>query len=100
MTIPTICNEGCNQEFTVSSLEIEKMNDGVEKTYFDCPHCKHRYVAYYTDPEIRKLQDDINNLGYSKNVNDSTIADIMIKRNKKLMKELRLKVEGGKDDGQ
>ncbi|MEK4273115.1 hypothetical protein [Paenibacillus sp. FSL R7-0026] len=100
MSVSTICDEGCTQEFTVTSLEIEQMNDGVEKTYFDCPHCKKRYVAYYTDPEIRKLQDEINNLGYSKNVIDSTIAEIMIKRNKKLMKELRLKVEGGKDDGQ
>lgn len=91
MSLPTLCNEGCNQQFTVDGFEIEKLNDGVEKTYFECPHCKHRYVAYYTDPEIRKMQTNIRNLQGS---NQTSKGMKLIEKNKRLMDELRKRTEG------
>ncbi|WP_339273647.1 hypothetical protein MKY59_21080 [Paenibacillus sp. FSL W8-0426] len=92
MSIPALCNAGCQQQFTVTGFEIEQMHDGIEKTYFDCPHCKHRYVAYYTDPEIRRLQANIRNL------QDSIQASKgmkLIEKNKLLMNELRKRMEDG-----
>lgn len=35
------------------------MQDGIEKTSFTCPHCSHEYIAFYTDDEIRRLQERI-----------------------------------------
>ena len=35
------------------------MGEGIEKVYFLCPHCQHEYVAFYTDAEIRGLQEQI-----------------------------------------
>ncbi|CAI6023171.1 hypothetical protein PAECIP112173_00332 [Paenibacillus sp. JJ-100] len=92
MSIPTICNAGCNKQFTIEKFEIEQMNDGVEQTYFECPHCKNRYVAFYTDPEIRKLQVNIRNMGKS----SQTAKGVkLIEKNKRLMNDLRKKMEGG-----
>jgi len=31
----------------------------VIETYFKCPHCKHHYTCFVTDPDVRKLQEDI-----------------------------------------
>ncbi|WP_337034763.1 hypothetical protein [Paenibacillus illinoisensis] len=90
MSIPALCNEGCNKQFTVDGFDIEQLNDGVEKTYFECPHCKHRYVAYYTDPEIRKVQSIIRNLGQN---NQTTRGIEIILRNTRLMDQLRKRME-------
>lgn len=92
MSIPALCNEGCQQQFSLDGFEIEHMHDGIEKTYFECPHCKHRYVAYYTDPEIRKLQANIRNLGKS---SQTTKGMKLIEKNKRLMNEMRKRMEGG-----
>jgi len=56
MSISTNCDAGCNQAFTFDDFSFLKLPDGIEKTYFTCPHCDHEYVAFYTDEEIRKLQ--------------------------------------------
>ncbi|MGF6356780.1 transcription initiation factor IIE alpha subunit [Paenibacillus sp. 4624] len=94
MSIPTICNEGCNQQFTIERFEIEQMNDGVEQTYFECTHCKKRYVAFYTDPEIRKLQSRINDIGLEEG--KTLLALSMIESNARSMNELRKRMEGEK----
>lgn len=91
MSIPAICNEGCNQQFSIEQFEIEQLYDGIEKTFFECPHCKHRYVAYYTDPEIRKLQTNIRNLQGSNQISKGMN---LIEKNKRMMDELRKRMEG------
>ncbi|WP_433581604.1 hypothetical protein [Paenibacillus amylolyticus] len=96
MSIPTICNEGCNEHFTIEQFEIEQMNDGVEQTYFECTHCNHRYVAYYTDPKIRKLQANIRNIG--RGSSKTNTAMMMIGENTRLMNELRKRMEGQNSD--
>jgi uncharacterized Zn finger protein (UPF0148 family) len=56
MGIKTFCDAGCGQQFVITDMPTVKLDSGVEKTYFTCPHCQHEYVAFYTDTEIRKLQ--------------------------------------------
>ena len=58
MTNQTYCNESCKREFT-PELQTIPMGEGIEKVYFLCPHCQHEYVAFYTDAEIRGLQEQI-----------------------------------------
>jgi len=57
--MPAICNEGCSKQFEVNGFQTVRLPDAVEKTYFTCPHCKHEYVAFYTDLEVRDLQAKI-----------------------------------------
>lgn len=59
MSIPTHCDAGCSQAFTVDEFKHDQLVGGMEKTYFICPHCGHEYVAFYTDEEIRRLQEKI-----------------------------------------
>ncbi|MBD7967753.1 hypothetical protein [Paenibacillus gallinarum] len=54
-----ICNKGCQLEFNINGFITVDISDKVEKTYFECEHCKHEYIVFYTDPEIRDLQEQI-----------------------------------------
>lgn len=53
------CDAGCKKQFTVDNMSAKRMGQGIEKRSFACPHCRHEYVAFYTDPDIRKLQQKI-----------------------------------------
>jgi hypothetical protein len=55
------CDE-CQKEFTITELREKKHPKQVIETYFQCPHCQKKYVAFVTDPVIRKLQFDIRKL--------------------------------------
>lgn len=59
MSIPTYCNEGCNQSFTIYEFKHEQLSDEIEKTTFTCPHCGHEYVVNHTNAEISKLQERV-----------------------------------------
>lgn len=50
---------GCGEEFRIARLSVDNLADGVEKSYFVCPHCEKEYVAFYTDREVRKKQQAI-----------------------------------------
>lgn len=52
-------DKGCGEEFRVARFTVDNLVDGVEKTYFRCPHCEKEYVAFYTDKEIRRKQQAI-----------------------------------------
>lgn len=55
-------DKGCNQEFNLDKLEIEYMDDSIEKTYFKCPNCGKEFVAFYIDEAIRRKQNKIRKL--------------------------------------
>lgn len=59
MSLPTHCDAGCGRSFTVEEFNHIQLHSGIEKTSFACPHCSHEYVAFYTDDEIRRLQERI-----------------------------------------
>lgn len=61
-SMPAICNEGCNKQFEVKGFQTARLPGAIEKTHFNCPHCKHEYVAFYTDLEVRELQAKIRRL--------------------------------------
>lgn len=49
------CNR-CHKKFKLK-LEIEKLEDGIEKIYFSCPKCKKVYPCYYTDEPLREMME-------------------------------------------
>src|SRR5690606_30423325 len=56
------CDAGCDKTFTVTKFKTKKVKNGIEKTYFRCPHCKREYVAYYASKETTKLQRKMRKL--------------------------------------
>jgi len=56
------CNLGCEKEFTITKFRNKKVKNGIEKTFFRCPHCKHEYVSFYASDETRRLQKDMRKL--------------------------------------
>jgi transcription elongation factor Elf1 len=56
------CDAGCKKEFRISKFKTKKVKNGIEKTYFKCPHCKHEYIAFYASAETLKLQKEMRKL--------------------------------------
>lgn len=59
MIMLVTCNEGCKKQFEIKQLKERKLKDGVIETYFKCPKCGRKYICFYTDKEIRKLQAEL-----------------------------------------
>lgn len=59
------CDAGCKKEFTITKFRTRKVKNGIEKTFFLCPHCKQEYVAYYASAETLKLQKEMRKLRVS-----------------------------------
>lgn len=53
---------GCRNEFTVTALQVANLDNGIERTYFTCPHCQQLHTCFYTNVGIRKLLDEINRI--------------------------------------
>ncbi|MNW43606.1 hypothetical protein D3C74_208110 [compost metagenome] len=96
----TYCDAGCQQAFEVKSFKTVNLPDKVEKVCFTCPHCKHEYVAFYTDVEIRKLQARIRRVQKrfadpNGNHDDATKKEAELQHQIKVkMGELRTSIEG------
>lgn len=60
---------GCGEEFRIEGFEVEKLKNGIEKTYFKCPHCNKVYIAFYRDKDIRMKQFRIRKLTSVKKIN-------------------------------
>lgn len=78
---------GCNETFELEKLEVEKLANDVEKTFFICPHCDKEYISFYTDRHIRRKQELIR--GITSESGQKRIKEEIGKD----MKKLRKKVE-------
>ena len=99
------CNESCHKTFTLTKFLTQKLDGGVEKVYFVCPHCLHEYVAYYTDAEIRELQEQIRKIDRQTVKAQKQLSKTMFNqltwRHARLRKEIAEKMAGlrGKVEG-
>ncbi|WP_096465101.1 hypothetical protein [Aneurinibacillus soli] len=55
--------DDCKQDFSLTSIEQKKLDNGVERNYFICPHCQRQYTAFYTNQKVRRNQAKITALG-------------------------------------
>ncbi|AZS16465.1 hypothetical protein [Paenibacillus lutimineralis] len=81
------CDASCQQSFELEDFQTVRIGDGVDKVYFVCPHCKQEYVAFYTNPEIRKLQAKIRNV-LGRTVDPRASLTEAIKQEKKIQKQI------------
>jgi transcription initiation factor IIE alpha subunit len=96
--LKTNCDAGCQKAFEVESFNTTRIGDGIDKVYFACSNCKHEYVAFYTDPEIRRLQAKIRRVQQQLSNPRATVKAAMreaeIKQQiKEKMDELRTRIE-------
>lgn len=86
-----ICNgdKGCNKQFNLDNLEVEYLDNGVEKNYFKCPNCGKEFVAFYTDKDIRNKQQKI------KKIKDNNRFQKLKKTIELDMKALKEKIKQG-----
>lgn len=53
----------CNKEFILEAKDIKtRIINDVEVSYFECKHCKHKYITTCIDDYIRKEQRRYNRL--------------------------------------
>lgn len=62
MSNVTVCDQ-CQSEFVINLKSLEhpanKIKGYVIESYFRCPHCNEKYIAFVTDKEARKMQKEI-----------------------------------------
>lgn len=98
----THCDSGCGKGFDFEDFSHELLPDGMEKTFFTCPHCGREYVAFYTDEEIRKLQARIRRVQRrfadpEDNHEDAARKEAELKAQiKEKMDVLRVRMEGAR----
>jgi hypothetical protein len=51
--------DDCKKEFVIIEIQTTRINEGIEKNYFSCPHCHTEYPSYYTNQTIRMELADI-----------------------------------------
>ncbi|MEK4149023.1 hypothetical protein NST02_18330 [Robertmurraya sp. FSL W8-0741] len=75
--IQATCDAGCKKVFSINKLKTKLVKNGIEKTYFRCPHCKHEYIAFYANQETKKLQKKMRKLhGSVKEMDEQTLATL------------------------
>jgi hypothetical protein len=90
--IKATCDAECKQEFVIHDLQLAVLDGGVEKTFFTCPHCQHEYVAFYTDAEIRDLQEKIRKV-QRRYANSKCNVKAAIKQESKLKQQIKVKMD-------
>lgn len=61
----TTCNQ-CHKKFNIK-LKTKTHGISIKESYFVCPHCKTKYIAFILDAECRRMQNKINKLRGNKN---------------------------------
>lgn len=96
--------DDCKGTFFIDA-KVEQLENDVERVYFICPHCKTKFVAYYTNTLIKRKQEKIKLIlaeynaaaaNHNRVESERLFAkyDKLHKEIKKDMANLRKKIEG------
>lgn len=82
-----VCDD-CKNEIDMD-VKTKEHRDSIEEVYFDCPICNHRYVSYFTNQRIRKLQYRMQKEtdGKKRRAIGRSVKDAMVKLTEKMAKE-------------
>ncbi|HHY28076.1 MAG TPA: hypothetical protein GX523_15275 [Desulfitobacterium dehalogenans] len=87
-----ICDAGCKEQFEIVEFKTAKINEDIEKIYFNCTHCGHEYVSFYTDAEVRLLQEKIRKV-QSKFANKQYNQKVLEKQEQKIRAQIKAKMD-------
>lgn len=88
----SICNAGCNKEFEVTKFKTTVVDGDVEKVYFGCPHCGHEYIAFYSDTEVKRLQEKMRKI-HSKMSNPDFNQNVLVKQEQRTKAEIKRRMD-------
>jgi hypothetical protein len=83
--------DDCQKEFIINELKTRWIQPDIQETYFVCKHCNKEYRVCLTDPEIRKLQEKVQDL--NKPINKFKNSSERFIELQKLKNELKVKME-------
>ncbi len=57
------CDE-CGKDFKLKQgrIRTENVAEEIERTYFKCPKCKHKFIVMYKDAEIKENLKEMDNI--------------------------------------
>ncbi|BFN04375.1 hypothetical protein [Clostridium tetani] len=61
---PVVTCDKCGKDFKLKQnrLKIEIVKENIERTYFKCPKCKHKFIVMYKDQEIKENLKKMDNI--------------------------------------
>lgn len=88
-----VCNK-CKESFE-RKIEVEKVKGDIERTFFICPNCKEKYIAFLTNEKIRNKQEKIKKLWFKFSRNAKGIGEqtILAKKINKLNEEINKEMD-------
>ncbi len=54
--------DNCSQVTKIKFKEV-RHQQGIKETYFNCEHCKTRYICFLTDERVREMQQKLRSFG-------------------------------------
>lgn len=51
----------CKKGFEIK-ISLKTVKEGVEEVSFHCPKCRKKYIAFYTNDEVKMLQKEIRDI--------------------------------------
>lgn len=94
--VMTVTCDACRVEFEPDIRTRREGDDSeVEITYFTCPECNCEYEVYRTNPELRKLQQKVENMRVRivKQRAAGTLRTRRLKEFQKLTRALKVKMD-------
>lgn len=83
----TVCDK-CKEAFKIE-LQTDKLDGGIEKTYFACPECGESYTAFCTNEDIRNKQKQLNTMQHGlRTVRDEKKRAILYDKYERLKVEI------------
>ncbi|WP_348223957.1 transglycosylase [Bacillus subtilis] len=96
-----MCDECGTMLLVKGCSKVRKHDDGIREHYIKCPRCRTEYTSYYTNADIRRMQQKVKKLfALRATMKKETAFDLYTKKLKEAQKKLeapmlRLKEEMG-----
>lgn len=85
-----MCDECGTMTLVKGCSKIRKHDDGIREHYIKCPRCRTEYTSYYTNADIRRMQQKVKKLfALRRNLNKESAIDLYTKKIKVAQTELQ-----------
>lgn len=82
----------CKKGFEIK-IRLKTVKEGVEEVSFRCPKCRKKYIAFYTNDEVKKLQKEIRDIRLAQSEVNAASDDTALSEREQFKKILELERE-------
>ncbi|MGY0654719.1 transglycosylase [Bacillus subtilis] len=84
-----MCDECGTMLLVKGCSKVRKHDDGIREHYIKCPRCRTEYTSYYTNTDIRRMQQKVKKLfALRATMKKETAFDLYTKKLKEAQKKL------------